>query len=600
MKKIFIVLIFTLYFKGLFSETVIRVLDGDTYELSNGEKVRMIGINAPELHNPKVPKEPYAEESLKKLEDLILNKEVNLEKDDFTLKDYDKFGRLLRYTFLNGVDIHKKMISEGYAKAYLNYRFTKKNEYILAENSAKNLKKGMYNNTESESQSKGIFNDIFKTIKQEKSMEFLLLILFLFLIAFGGYFIIRYFRTQKIIVDVPTRDPIKIVEAYSLNNEILQAYEDLGRTSATQKLADTGSLKGELDTVYSKYQDFTSTNKENRIAALEQMNKNLAIQNNKIEGELERYNLSKEQAELNLEENRQNRQTLLLEGADTGFDLWIKIGVLTVVCLGLLAFLFSIYTTAFYEVFFGKGTKNLLTGFDFSNLDELGNMSKISVICFPLLFLAIAVLIDTFIKIKKYFYIFLLGSVTFIVDLILALMNAKKSYDSEFLSGIITSKFSVDYWSSNLYFWIFIFTATAGYIIWGFIFHHTLILTKSIQQPELIREQLKIIDDRIAEFLEKKIDFSQKLRTIELERDTNIKQINENEHNLALIKNGAIVIIWSELLGVVGKFMSGWNNFVKFYFPDEIKSKSIIESSTNIKNMWLKEKENSNQFNSIK
>ena len=77
---------------------VIRVIDGDTFVIEGGERVRMIGINAPEL------KDPFGVDSKNHLKKLIENKYVNLIKGDDTA-DKDYFKRLLRHVYLDGADI---------------------------------------------------------------------------------------------------------------------------------------------------------------------------------------------------------------------------------------------------------------------------------------------------------------------------------------------------------------------------------------------------------------------------------------------------------------------------------------------------------------
>ena len=99
-----------------------RVIDGDTFVIEGGERVRMIGINAPEL------KDIYGVESKNHLKTLIESKYVNLIKGDVTAnKDY--FKRLLRYVYLDSTDINLKMIEDGFASAYLKYPFSKSKQY---------------------------------------------------------------------------------------------------------------------------------------------------------------------------------------------------------------------------------------------------------------------------------------------------------------------------------------------------------------------------------------------------------------------------------------------------------------------------------------
>src|SRR3989344_5552836 len=71
--------------------TVVRVVDGDTIELEDKVKVRLLGVNAPERG------ECYFEESKKVLEALVEGTTVFLTKD---VTGTDRYGRLLRYVIL--------------------------------------------------------------------------------------------------------------------------------------------------------------------------------------------------------------------------------------------------------------------------------------------------------------------------------------------------------------------------------------------------------------------------------------------------------------------------------------------------------------------
>lgn len=92
---------------------VIRVIDGDTIELSNGEQVRLLQIDTPELTGS----ECYSREATKLLRDLIDQENVALLSDD-NLDNRDRFNRLLRYVFFNGININVHMVKEGAAAPY--------------------------------------------------------------------------------------------------------------------------------------------------------------------------------------------------------------------------------------------------------------------------------------------------------------------------------------------------------------------------------------------------------------------------------------------------------------------------------------------------
>lgn len=118
---------------------VIRVVDGDTFVIETGERVRVIGINAPEM------KTEYGEPAKEHLLALIDGKTVDLQPDHISA-DKDVYGRLLRYVYLDGVDINKKMVTDGYAIAFLKYPFDKEAEYKQEETNAKTASLGIWQN----------------------------------------------------------------------------------------------------------------------------------------------------------------------------------------------------------------------------------------------------------------------------------------------------------------------------------------------------------------------------------------------------------------------------------------------------------------------
>lgn len=79
-----------------------HVIDGDTLELENGERVRYIGIDTPEPRRREGDRwveepEPYAEEATQANRKLLEGKKVRLE---FDQKHRDEFGRLLAYVYV--------------------------------------------------------------------------------------------------------------------------------------------------------------------------------------------------------------------------------------------------------------------------------------------------------------------------------------------------------------------------------------------------------------------------------------------------------------------------------------------------------------------
>lgn len=105
---------------------VVKVYDGDTIRISSGEKVRLIGIDTPEIHtSSKLYRD--AERTGRKAEDirrmgalsyeyaqrLLENRSVSLQ---FDAQRQDKYGRLLAYVYLDdGTFVNREIIRNGYA-----------------------------------------------------------------------------------------------------------------------------------------------------------------------------------------------------------------------------------------------------------------------------------------------------------------------------------------------------------------------------------------------------------------------------------------------------------------------------------------------------
>lgn len=110
---------------------VTKVTDGDTIHIKAGdtdEKVRLIGINTPEVSAYGGGGQCFGEEAKKGLEDILGGKIVRLETDG-SQDLRDSYGRVLAYVYLeDGQMANRKMIASGYAYEYTYlkpYRFQK-------------------------------------------------------------------------------------------------------------------------------------------------------------------------------------------------------------------------------------------------------------------------------------------------------------------------------------------------------------------------------------------------------------------------------------------------------------------------------------------
>ena len=120
------------------SVLVSRVIDGDTIQVfldGESQTIRYIGVDTPETRHPSIPVECYGPEASLFNEELVAGKHVLLEKDT---TDQDKYGRLLRYVWIEGVGLVNHILVEaGYARVS-TYPPDVKYEHLLiaAESSA--------------------------------------------------------------------------------------------------------------------------------------------------------------------------------------------------------------------------------------------------------------------------------------------------------------------------------------------------------------------------------------------------------------------------------------------------------------------------------
>ncbi len=122
---------------------VFKVVDGDTFELENGQKVRLIGIDTPESVDPRKPVQYFGKEASQYAKELIEKRYVTLTKD---VSETDKYHRLLRYVYLgDGTFVNEKLLRDGYAHVLTFPPDTKFNDLFLeAERDARDHKRGLW------------------------------------------------------------------------------------------------------------------------------------------------------------------------------------------------------------------------------------------------------------------------------------------------------------------------------------------------------------------------------------------------------------------------------------------------------------------------
>ena len=91
-----------------------EAVDGDTVRLSDGRKLRYVGMDTPELHHPSKGEQCFGQKAYEQNKKLVEHQLVSLEKD---VSETDKYGRLLRYVWFGDKLVNQQLVADGYAVA---------------------------------------------------------------------------------------------------------------------------------------------------------------------------------------------------------------------------------------------------------------------------------------------------------------------------------------------------------------------------------------------------------------------------------------------------------------------------------------------------
>lgn len=127
---------------------VVRVVDGDTIVVEIGgarTTVRFIGVDTPELIDPRKPVQCFSHEASAYTASLLTDQSVYLERDS-TQDRTDRYGRDLAYVWTAaGRLVNLDLIAEGYANEY-TYRAPHRYQAVFraAENTAADESRGLW------------------------------------------------------------------------------------------------------------------------------------------------------------------------------------------------------------------------------------------------------------------------------------------------------------------------------------------------------------------------------------------------------------------------------------------------------------------------
>jgi len=89
---------------------VTKIIDGDTVELSGGDKLRLLSIDTPERG------ELFYAQAKALLSDIAQGKTAHIE---YSNRRRDKYGRLLGYLYIDSIFVNKLIIEKGLGCVYL-------------------------------------------------------------------------------------------------------------------------------------------------------------------------------------------------------------------------------------------------------------------------------------------------------------------------------------------------------------------------------------------------------------------------------------------------------------------------------------------------
>lgn len=118
-------------------------VDGDTIDVAGVGRVRLLGIDAPEIGRGFDTSEPFAEEARQRLSGLVTRRWVRLEYEDERRRD--RYKRYLAYVFLEtGIFVNAQLAREGFARVSARRPLRRLGELQRAEAEAKSSRRGMW------------------------------------------------------------------------------------------------------------------------------------------------------------------------------------------------------------------------------------------------------------------------------------------------------------------------------------------------------------------------------------------------------------------------------------------------------------------------
>jgi micrococcal nuclease len=123
------------------AHAVAKVFDGDTIRLDDGRKIRLTGVDAPEVDSPYARGEPGGCGSRDYLKAMLEGKRVVVKVGEESI---DRYGRTLAMVYLGEVLVNGRIIRDGWARAYRRFDYPCKDLFMAYEAEARARGIGMW------------------------------------------------------------------------------------------------------------------------------------------------------------------------------------------------------------------------------------------------------------------------------------------------------------------------------------------------------------------------------------------------------------------------------------------------------------------------
>jgi len=136
---------FTAQIKRSESVLVRAVIDGDTIDVATFGRVRLLGIDAPEIGHGFDTTAPFGREARDRLASLVLHRWIRLEQEGARL---DRYNRHLAYVMReDGVFVNAALVRDGLARVSARVPLSRLAELKRAEAEAQAFRRGMWGAT---------------------------------------------------------------------------------------------------------------------------------------------------------------------------------------------------------------------------------------------------------------------------------------------------------------------------------------------------------------------------------------------------------------------------------------------------------------------